>query len=113
MENITIEELNGKFDELHDLRDLINDYKDKKEEFSNGTRITNIDGIGSTFQLVILDDDSAKKYSDEVIRLTLDYLNKAIYDKTAEYMDKYAILEEICSNIKGLDFSDKLIEYKL
>ena len=44
MNKISIEELNRKFDELHDLRDLINDYKDKKEEFSKCERIIYLDG---------------------------------------------------------------------
>ena len=54
-----------------------------------------------------------KKYSEEIIRITNDYLNKTIYNKKEEYLKKYAELEEMCKSIQGLDFTDKLKKYEL
>ena len=110
---IKINELEEKFAELDELMEVINHLK--QEFFDDNSRIKYIESCNPTrhFYNVIFSDEDEKKYSNEIVRLTNDYLNKTIYDKKEEYMKKYAELEQICNNIQGLNFTDKLEQYNL
>jgi len=82
MNKISIEELNRKFNELHDLICVIEDYKAKREEFSKCERIIYLDGKEAEsnnnihLYTVLFNDEDYEKYNKEIIRLTIDYLNK-------------------------------------
>lgn len=112
---IDIDELEEKFIELEEIKEVIHNLNCDKERLNENPRIKEVVCCNPTlyFYNVVFSDEDEKKYSDEIIRLTNDYLNKTIYDKKEEYMKKYAELENICNNIQGLDFTDKLKQYKL
>ena len=112
---ISIDKLEEKFTELEEIKEVIHNLNCDKERLNENPRIKEVVCCNPTlhFYNVVFSDEDEKKYSDEIIRLTNDYLNKTIYDKKEEYMKKYAELENICNNIQGLDFTDKLKQYKL
>jgi len=119
MNKISIEELNRKFNELHDLICVIEDYKAKREEFSKCERIIYLDGKEAEsnnnihLYTVLFNDEDYEKYNKEIIRLTIDYLNKSIYDKSKEYVELYDEVETICNSIEGVDFSGQLNKFKI
>lgn len=110
---IKINELEEKFTELDELKEVINNLQ--QETFDNNSRVKGIECYNPTrhFYNVVFSDEDEKKYSNEIIRITNDYLTKTIYDKKEEYMKTYAEIEELCQSIQGLDFTDKLKQYKL
>lgn len=112
---INIDDLEEKFTELEEIKEVIHNLNCDKESLTENPRIKEVVCCNPTlhFYNVVFSDEDEKKYSNEIIRLTNDYLNKTIYDKKEEYMKKYAELEKICNNIQGLDFIDKLKQYKL
>ena len=112
---INIDELEEKFIELEEMKEVIHNLNCDKERLTENPRIKELVCCNPTlhFYNIVFSDEDEKKYSENIVRLTIDYLNKTIYDKKEEYMKKYAELEKICNSIQGLDFTDKLKVYNL
>lgn len=112
---IDIDELEKKFTELEEIKEVIYNLNCNKEHFIKNPRIKELVCCNPTlhFYNILFSYEDEKKYNESIVRLTIDYLNKTIYDKKEEYMQKYTELEKICNSIKGLNFTHKLKQYKL